>query len=163
MVFAAGQALNRKEVENVKTKRTQVGGWSQSRYQRHTENYHLHHAREVIDILERTVRDEAINSVILAGDEATVIPILREQMSNELSEKVIDVLSLGIDTPEHELFEQSLAAFRRHDTLSDMEKVERLMNEYRADDLGVAGVTETLAALSNGQVEEMRIAKSDGD
>src|SRR5438067_12343802 len=163
MVFAAGQDLNRKEVENVKTKRTQVGGWSQSRYQRHMENYHLHHAKEVMDLLERTVRDEAINSVILAGDEATVIPILREQMSKELSEKVIDVLSLGIDTPEHELFEQSLAAFHRHDTLTDMEKVERLMNEYRADDLGVAGVAETLAALSNGQVEEMLITKSAGD
>ena len=163
MVFAAGQALNRKEVENVKTKRTQVGGWSQGRYQRHMENYHLHHAKEVMDLLEQTVRDEAINSVILAGDEATVIPILREQMSKELSEKVIDVLSLGIDTPEHELFEQSLEAFRRYETLSDMEKVERLMNEYRADDLGVAGVVETLAALSNGQAEEMLITKSAGD
>src|SRR2546421_298718 len=163
MVFAAGQARNRKEVENVKTKRTQVGGWSQSRYQRHLENYHLHHAKEVIDVLERTIKDEAINSVILAGDEATVIPILREQMNKELSEKVIEVLSLGIDTPERELFEQSLEAFRRHDTLTDMQKVERLMNEYRADDLGVAGVTETLAALSNGQVEEMLITRSAGD
>src|SRR5256885_4644174 len=55
-VFAAGRALNRKEVENVKTKRTQVGGWSQSRYQRHMENYHLHHAKEVMDLLEQTVR-----------------------------------------------------------------------------------------------------------
>jgi len=61
------------------------------------------------------------------------------------------------------LFEQSLEAFRRHDTLTDMQKVERLMNEYRADDLGVAGVTETLAALSNGQVEEMLITKSADD
>src|SRR5438067_6956612 len=163
IVFAAGQTLDRKEVENVKTKRTEVGGWSQSRYQGHLENYHLHHAKEVIDVLERTIKDEAINSVILAGDEATVIPILREQMNKKLSEKVIDVLSLGIDTPEHELFEQSLKAFRRHDTLTDMQKVERLMNEYRADDLGVAGVTETLAALSNGQVEEMLITKSAGD
>jgi peptide subunit release factor 1 (eRF1) len=39
-----------------------------------------------------------------------------------------------------------------------MEKVERLLNEYRADDLGVAGAPETLAALSNGQVEELLIA-----
>ena len=44
-----------------------------------------------------------------------------------------------------------------------MEKVERLMNEYRADDLGVAGVAEPLAALSNGQAEEMLITKSAGD
>ena len=163
IVFAAGQSIDRTEIENVKTKQAQIGGWSQSRYQRHLENYHLHHAKEVIEVLERTVRDESINSVILAGDEATVIPILREQMSKELSEKVIDVLSLGIDTPEHELFEQSLRAFERHDTLTDLQKVARLMNEYRADDLGVAGVVETLAATSNGQVEEMLITASAGD
>ena len=163
IVFAAGQALDRKKIENVKTKQAQIGGWSQSRYQRHLENYHLHHAKEVIEVLEQTVRDESINSVILAGDEATVIPILREQMSKELSEKVIDVLSLGIDTPEHELFEQSLRAFERHDTLTDLQKVARLMNEYRAGDLGVAGVVETLAATSNGQVEEMLITASAGD
>ena len=84
-------------------------------------------------------------------------------MSKELSEKVIDVLSLGIDTPEHELFEQSLKAFERHDTLTDLQKAARLMNEYRADDLGVAGVVETLAATSNGQVEEMLITASAGD
>jgi peptide subunit release factor 1 (eRF1) len=56
------------------------------------------------------------------------------------------------------LLEESLTAFRRQDSLTDMEKVERLLNEYRADDLGVAGVADTLAALSNGQVEEMLIA-----
>src|ERR1044071_9747177 len=79
-------------------------------------------------------------------------------MPKTLEEKVIDALSLGIDTPEHELLEESMTAFQRHDSLTDMEKVERLLNEYRADDLGVAGVPETLAALSNGQVEELLIA-----
>src|SRR5256714_7474817 len=97
IVFAAGHTLARKDVENVKTKRTQVGGWSQSRYQRHLENYHLHHAKEVIDVLERTIKDEAINNVILAGDEPPAIPILREQMNTEPSDKVDDALSLGID------------------------------------------------------------------
>jgi len=159
-VFASYREMERQGVENVKTKKAKVGGWSQARYQRHRENYHLHHAKEVIDVLERTVREEAIESIILAGDEQTVIPILREQMPKALSEKVIDVLSLGIDTPEHELLEESLNAFRRHDTLTDMQQVERLLNEYRADDLAVAGVPETLAALSNGQVEELLIAAS---
>jgi peptide chain release factor subunit 1 len=147
-------------VENVKTKKTRVGGWSQARYQRHVENYHLHHAKEVVEMLERTVKDENIEHIILAGDETAVIPLLREQLPKPLEEKVIDALSLGIDTPEHELFDETLKAFRAHDALTDMEKVERLFNEYRADDLGVAGVTETLAALSNGQVEEMLIVNS---
>jgi peptide chain release factor subunit 1 len=157
-VFALGQAVKRQEVQNVKTKRTQVGGWSQMRYQRHTENYHLHHAKEVVDNLERLVRDERIEHVMLAGDEQVIIPLLREQMSKELSEKVVDVLSLGIDTPEHELLEQSLNAYRRLNSLSDMEKVEHLIGEYRRDGLAVAGVAQTLAALSNGQVEELLIA-----
>jgi peptide subunit release factor 1 (eRF1) len=159
-VFALGKTSRRSELENVKTKRTQVGGWSQMRYQRHTENYHLHHAKEVIDNLERLVRDERIDHVILAGDKETIIPLLREQMSKELSEKVIDVLSLGIDTPEQELLEESLNAYRRHNSLSDMEKVEHLIGEYRRDGLAVAGVVQTLAALSNGQVEELLIASA---
>lgn len=156
-VFATGRTVDEQTVENVKTKRTSVGGWSQARYQRHEENYHLHHVKEVVDMLERIVREEDIEHVILAGDETVVIPLIREQLPQALSDKVIDALNFAIDTPEHELFEESLNAFRRHDSLTDMEKVERLLNEYRADDLGVAGVPDTLAALSNGQVEEMLI------
>lgn len=156
-VFAAGRAVQQDDIENVKTKHTSVGGWSQSRYQRHEENYHLHHAKEVVDALERTLREEQIEHVILAGDEAVVIPLLEEQMSKEVQEKVIDTISLGIDTPEHELLEETLTAFNRHDSLTDMQQVERLLGEFRGDNLAVAGVPDTLAALSNGQVEEMLI------
>jgi peptide chain release factor subunit 1 len=159
-VFAVGRAIDERSIENVKTKHTSVGGWSQSRYQRHEENYHLHHVKEVVDMLERTVKEEEVENIILAGDEETVIPLLREELPKALEEKVIDAVSLGIDTPEHELLEESLKTFKRHDSLTDMQKVERLLNEFRADDLGVAGVPETLAALSNGQVEEMLIASS---
>lgn len=157
-VFAGGRAVEREELDNVKTKHVRVGGWSQARYQRHEQNYHLQHAKEVVEMLEKIVVDEGIEHVILAGNEETVIPLLREQMPKTIQERVIDAINLGIDTPEHELLEESLTAFRRHDSLSDMEKVERLLNEYRADDLGVAGAPETLAALSNGQVEELLIA-----
>jgi len=125
-VFAAGSAVDTKAIDNVKTSHAKVGGWSQARYQRHEEQYHLHHAKEVVDVLARIVREEPIESIILAGDQATVIPLLRQEMPNDLSEKIIDVLSLGIDTPEHELVAESLASFHRYDTLSDLQKVERL-------------------------------------
>ncbi len=159
-VFAAGRTLEHQEATSLKTKHSQVGGWSQSRYQRHEENYHLKHAKEVVDTLERLVSEEQIENVILAGDEETVIPLLRREMSKVLAEKVVDVLSLGIDTSEQELLDESLRAFRAHDSLQDMEKMERLLNEYRADDLAVAGVPASLAALSNGQVEELLLSAS---
>ncbi len=157
-VFSAGETIQKDEIENVKTKHAKVGGWSQARYQRHEENYHLHHAKEVVEHLERI--DEQIDHIILAGDEDVVIPLLREQMSKDLSDKVIDTLSLNIDTPEHELLQESLKAFHANDSLTDMQKVEKFLGEFRGDNLAVAGVPDTLAALSNGQVEELVIASS---
>jgi peptide chain release factor subunit 1 len=160
LVFACGREVDRAELQNVKTKQSQAGGWSQSRYERHLENYHQQHVKEVVEVLNRTVQDEGIESVIIAGDEGTIVPLLRAEMSKELSDKVVDAISLGIDTPEHELLEESLKVFRQYDSLSDIEKVEKLLSEYRRDGLAVAGVPETLAALSNGQVEELLIAAS---
>ena len=159
-VFALGKKQQEKEISNIKTNRSQVGGWSQMRYQRHIDNYHLQHAKEVVDTFERITREDRIEQVILAGDEETIIPLLREQMSKELAGKVIDTLSLNVNTPEHELLETTVESYRKHNAVSDMEKVELLLNEYRADGLGVVGVAETLAALSNGQVEELLISSA---
>jgi hypothetical protein len=55
-VFSLGVRQSARAVQNVKTRHTALGGMSQPRYQRHIENFHLHHAKEVIDVLDRTVR-----------------------------------------------------------------------------------------------------------
>ena len=154
-VFGRGRTVETEEVKSVKTKRSQVGGWSQMRYQRHLENYHLHHAKEVVDTLDRIVREDAIEQVILAGDETKIIPLLREQMPKQLADKVIDVLNLNINTPEHEVLEETMNALRAHEAEADAEKVKRLIDDYRAGGLAVVGVEDTLAALNNGQVEEL--------
>ena len=155
-VFGRGTTIESEEIENVKTKRIQAGGWSQMRFQRHMENYHLHHAKEVADVLEKIVEEERVQHVILAGDEV-IIPVLRPQLSKALEEKVIDVLSLDINTPEHEIFEATLERMREHDAETDAEKVARLMNEYRGGNLGVVGLQRTLLALQMGQVDELLI------
>jgi peptide chain release factor subunit 1 len=159
-VFGRGQMIDHEEIQNVKTNRSQVGGWSQMRYQRHVENYHLHHAKEVVDALDRVVREDKIEQVILSGDETTIIPILREQMPKHLTEKIVDVLNLNVKTPEHEVLEATMQLMRVHNATTDAEKVKRLLDEYRADGLAVVGVAATLAALSNGQVEELLISAS---
>ena len=159
-VFGRGRTLDSEEIQNVKTKHTQAGGWSQMRFQRHVENYHLHHAKEVIDTLDRIVTEDGIEHVILSGDEATIIPLLREQMPKQLLDKVIDVVNLDINTPEHEVLEETMKTLRVHDAVSDAEKVKEMLDQYRAGGLGVVGVAETLAALSNGQVDELLVSAS---
>jgi peptide chain release factor subunit 1 len=155
-VFGRGKRLNSEQVQGKKTNRTKVGGWSQMRYQRHLENYHLHHAKEVIETLDRVAREDDAERIILAGDEV-IIPLLREQMPEQLAAKVIDVMKLDINTPEHEILEETTLILRERDAETDAEKVARLLDEYRAGGLAVTGVERTLAALSNGQVDELLI------
>ena len=161
-VFGRGTKLNSEEIKNKKTNRTKVGGWSQMRYQRHLANYHLHHAKEAVEVLERVVREDKAEHVILAGDEV-IIPLLREQMPSQLAEKVIDVVSLDINTPEHEIFQTSMESLREHDSQTDAEKVSRLLDEYRGNGLAVVGVANTLTALSNGQADDLLISAAPGE
>ena len=155
-VFGRGKALSSDEIQNVKTRGAKVGGWSQMRYQRHLEQYHLQHAKEVAEQLERVVREDDIRHIILAGDEV-IIPLLREKFPKAVAEKVVDVLSLDINAPEHEILAESMEALREHDAESDAERVERLLNDFRAGGLAVVGSTDTLEALAMGQVEELVI------
>ena len=46
-----------------------MGGWSQARYQRRAENFHLHHIKEVVETLDRVVREDNIQRIIVLGDD----------------------------------------------------------------------------------------------
>jgi peptide chain release factor subunit 1 len=72
-----GSNVQVEEIQNFKTNRTEVGGWSQARYQRHIENYHLHHAKEVVDEVTELMRDKKIEYLVLCGDEKVIMPVLR--------------------------------------------------------------------------------------
>ena len=156
-VFKRGHIIEKEEIENFKTNRTEQGGWSQMRFQRHIENFHLHHAKEVVEELDKIVRDDNIKRIVLAGDEKVIIPLLKEQMPEFLTEKLVGTLRLNIDTPEKELMEEAEKAIHQHDTLADKEKIDHLMEQNYEDGLGVTGVEKTLAALANGQVQELYI------
>ncbi len=153
-VFGRGRTLATEDVQNEKMNRSEVGGWSQMRFQRHVDHLRLHHAKEVVEALDRVVREEAIENVIIAGDEV-VIPLLQAQMPPALAAKVEDRMNIDIRTPEHEIMERTLETFRARDAVIDMERVEELKNAVRGTNLGVAGAADTLAALSNGQVDEL--------
>jgi peptide chain release factor subunit 1 len=156
LVFALGELVTSREVKGVKTKRTSQGGWSQARFQRHISNFHLQHAKEVVDALDRLVQQEGITQILLAGDEV-IMPQLRGQMPKHLADKVVDQLRLDTHAPLHEILEASLESMRRLDEQTDREKVDAALNAYRAGALGVVGPDDTLDALVKGQVEELLI------
>lgn len=158
-VVATGELVSEREVKGVKTRRTSQGGWSQARFQRHVENFHLQHIKETIDALERVVQQEGIDSILISGDEV-VVPLLREQMPKHLAEKIVDHVRLDTDAAAHDVLTASLDAMTRVRAESDREKVEAAIGAYRAGGLGVVGPEATLDALVKGQVDELLLTSS---
>src|SRR3954469_10581542 len=156
-VFGLGTTESGQEVRNVKTRRSSQGGWSQARYQRHLANFHLHHLKEVVDTLERVVRDEDITQIVLACDEVTK-PTLLEQLPQHVATKVIDIVHLDINAPEHEVLTTTLETLRGKDAETDTEHVAQLIGAWRGNGLAVVGPEDCLQALEMGQVEELLIA-----
>lgn len=113
-VFGIGENLGEAQMQNPNVNKTQLGGWSQARYQRHIENYYLQHAKVILEEFERVVREQNVRYIVLAGDEV-ILPVLREQFSPYLSERVIATLILDITTPEHVIAERTLEAVQAHE------------------------------------------------
>jgi peptide subunit release factor 1 (eRF1) len=157
LVFAGGELVSQRGVEGVKTRRTAEGGMSQMRFQRHVENFHLRHVKDLVDALDQIVRQEAIAQILISGDEV-VTPLLREQMPKHLKEKVVDQIRLDTRAPLTDVVRASLDAMKRVNERTDREKVESAIAEYRAGGLGLVGPDDTLDALVKGQVDELLLS-----
>jgi peptide subunit release factor 1 (eRF1) len=157
LVFAAGTVEARTEVTGEKTKRHSMGGWSQARYQRRVDNIRQQHVQEVVAALDRIVRVEGIQHVIVAGDEV-VAPMLRKALPAHLEATVVDVMRHDRNAGEAELVAEALAVLRQKDADDDAARVAEVLGAWRGDGLGVAGAAPTLRALQLGQADEVLIA-----
>jgi peptide subunit release factor 1 (eRF1) len=155
-VCGLGQVISAEEVKGRKVHRVKVGGWSQARYQRRVGNAHLEHVKEVMERLVQIVREDKISHIILAGD-SVVLPLLEQQLHQEMI-SMVEVIKLDIHASEQDVLTATLVKLQEQEATTAAEKVDRLMQQYRARGLAVAGLQETLQALANGQVEELLIS-----
>lgn len=159
-LFGLNKVIARREISNEKISRTETGGWSQANYQRHVDNRHLLHAKEVAAALDRLVREEHVDGVVLAGDEV-IRPLLEEQLPVAVKDKVIGILRLDLLTPTHEVLAATLQAVREHDAREDAGKVDLLIGEYKRGGLAVLGPSAAFRALNKGQVDELMVSAAE--
>lgn len=159
LVFSVDGKQRDQRVVNEKTRRSSQGGWAQARYRRHAENIHLHHVKEVVDVLDRIVRQDQIQHVVVSGDDVAV-PLLREQLPAHIREKLVDVVRLERHADDFDIFDRTITAVREKDAETDAETVHALLDEWRSGGLGVVGPEATLRAFQMGQVDELIIAGS---
>jgi len=161
LVFGLGTIEKREQVNGVKTRRTSMGGWSQARYQRHSENFHLHHIKEVVETLDRVVRQERIQRIIVLGDDV-VVSSLNDALPAHLTEKVVDVGRVDRHAGEDDIVAQTLDLLRQKDADTDREKVAEVVGAWQGGGLGIVGPEASMRALQMGQVEELLIAATAG-
>lgn len=155
-VVALARVEQEREVTGTKTRRHSMGGWSQARYQRHIENYHQQHVKEVAETLARIVRDESIQAVALFGD-AVAIPMLTAELPPQVRDLVIESSNLPTGSNPKVVLEKMIEVLDRHNAETDREKVEEVLGAWRAGGLGVVGEQDVKRALENGQVDELLI------
>lgn len=155
-VFALGQPGKTATVLSDKLTRTQQGGWSQPRYQRHVDDHYLHHAKAAVELLERVVREDQVPFVLLAGDEV-IVPLLERELSPSLQAKLIDVLALEMRASEREVQSACAAALARAQANAAATRVAQLVDQDAARGLAVTGLAGTQKALARGQARELLI------
>lgn len=149
------------EIENVVIMDAPEGIRSEYNFQRRVENFHLQHAKETVDEVEKLMRETKIQYLILCGNDTTIMPILRPQLPKAIEEKVVGTMNMSQYASEEEIHDATLELMAEHNKQQDEEKFNRVVGAAKAAaGLGVLGVKDTLAALSNGQVEELIMSAS---
>ncbi len=119
----------------------------------------MHHIKEVVDTLDKIVREEDIHQIVVAGDEVAM-PILREQLpqaarrQDRRDRRRMKMARAAASS------QRTMAALREKDAETDVEKVQELMDAWQSGGLGVAGPEATLSAFQLGQVDELIITGS---
>ena len=146
-------------IENEATQAAQAGGWSQSRFARRRENFHLEHAKEVVTELDEVMRKFDVNFLIICGDEETILPVIKPELPKAMEEKLIGTFSMSQYDSEDEIRERSLEVLNVEMATLQMKKIEQLNDAAKSSaKMGTLGVEATLKALANGQVEELIVA-----
>ncbi len=132
-----------------------VGGWSQARYQRFTDEVRARFAREVADALGRLVARTGATRVILAGDEVA-LPPLRDALPRRVADLVHEeVLRIDIRAPQDAVKGEIAPLLAEAEAEADRALGDRLVGAVRGDGLGVAGVPATRRALEQGQADTL--------
>jgi ribosomal protein L30E len=136
-----------------------TGGLNHKQYQRRVDNQREEFAREAASALEELANQEGATRVILAGD-AVAIPLLHRALSPQLEPLIHEeILRLDIRTPRREVLREIEPILAQVEEEASHARADQLVEEVRAQGLGVVGQQETRDALEHGQGEVLVLAE----
>lgn len=137
------------------------GGWSQARFQRHRAEHVQHFLDEVVEHLERFVRQHGSDDIVLLGHE-TATADLQKALPAALRERLRFVGAAPADEPTAALLRRIEGVLDMEHVREDVEVLERLERRVREDYLAVGGVRAALKELQEGKVETLVVGSRVG-
>jgi hemin uptake protein HemP len=132
--------------------RANVGGWSQQRYQRGTEQEWQHNAKEVADEVTRLASELGAELLVVAGD-VRAVQLFGEVLPQHLHDKLHEVQGSRGEDGGDELVTARVAdavAEAVHARTAAM--LAKFAEERGQNDLAVEGIAATIEALRKAQV-----------
>ena len=139
--------------------RHDTGGWSQARFQRHIDMQDQRFAKEAARAIERLVRREKPQHVILAGDERAM-SALDPELPEAIRPLVDHVARIDMRASVQDVREEVAPILAALEEADGRDAADRALAGWQAGDLGVVGIDRTMQALEAGQVDELVIDES---
>ena len=128
--------------------------WTRPHYQIHRLERGDRYLQEKVTILEKLMKAGGQTHLILAGDSQTSEQVLAA-LSDELVEKVIDVVPMNQSDQQSDVILATLSSFIEHEERESQAIADALIEAVRRQDLAVAGTAATLAALRSSDVDTL--------
>jgi peptide chain release factor subunit 1 len=132
--------------------RTQVGGWSQNRYQRHIDKIIKAHTKDINNRLERIIKRYDVQHVIIAANDS-IKGFVMDNLSPQVKERLVDYINLDIEGNLTSILASIEPMMRDVEREQEADDLTYLEEQARGNLLGVDGVAATANALTKGQVE----------
>ncbi len=133
------------------------GGWAQARYARHIEQEAHHHFKRVAAAAEEYFSRDPVSHIVLAGPVEDRVE-LKACLPSDLEKRVVRELSLDINVKPAELASLVDEVDAEIEREEDARLVERVRSGVGSGS-AVAGLEDTLRALSAGRVELLVVSR----
>jgi peptide chain release factor subunit 1 len=138
--------------------RTDQGGWSQARYQRHHEAHVYSHLKTVAQRLADLHRRRHFERLILAGPGEAATE-LRRVLPRMLARRVVALIAADIDARVRDILDKTLAVERVIEREDEERLLRQLVEHAGPGGRSVLGVRPTLTALWADLVQTLVVAQ----
>ena len=156
-VIYLGEIEESKELVNYYyIQKTQKGGWSQARYQRHAEEHFAKHLKNIKTAISSISKRKKFARIILAGTQESIREF--EQLLNKAEKnKVVGEFPMQMTASDNDILKKSLDVEDQIEREKESQLVDQLFDALGKKNKGVVGIEQVAKMVQEGRATMLLI------